>query len=313
MVAEAIGRRDVSVVSNPEFLREGSALSDFLHPDRIVVGSDDPHAAHRVAALYEGVDAEVVVMNAASAELVKYASNGFLAMKISFANSVAELCEDLGADVRDVLGSVGRDNRIGERFLQPGPGWGGSCFPKDTAALAAIAEDVDRPFSLVRASMEANESHIQWIVDKAARLIGGSLEGARIAFWGITFKANTDDTRMSPALDIAARLVAAGAEIRAYDPAGTASVKGVMQCGNPYDVCRDADLLVIATEWDVFTKVDLEQVRSRMRHPVILDARNMLDPADAWGRGFTYEGVGVQTVVDLDSSTQEVTHERVSV
>ena len=155
MVSEAIDREDVSVVSNPEFLREGSALYDFLNPDRIVIGSDDPHAAHRVAGLYAGVDAEVVVMNAASAELVKYASNGFLAMKITFANSVAELCEDLGADVRDVLGSVGRDSRIGERFLQPGPGWGGSCFPKDTAALAAIADDVDRPFTLVRASMEA--------------------------------------------------------------------------------------------------------------------------------------------------------------
>ena len=177
MVSDAIGREDVSVVSNPEFLREGSALHDFLNPDRIVIGSDDPHAAQRVAGLYDGVDAEVVVMNAASAELVKYASNGFLAMKISFANTVAELCEDLGADVRDVLGSMGRDSRIGERFLQPGPGWGGSCFPKDTAALAAIADDVHRPFTLVRASMEANESHLRWIVEKATRLAGGDLEG----------------------------------------------------------------------------------------------------------------------------------------
>jgi UDPglucose 6-dehydrogenase len=313
MVSEAIDRADVSVVSNPEFLREGSALHDFLHPDRIVIGSDDPHAAQRVAALYDGIRAEVVVMNAASAELVKYASNGFLAMKISFANSVAELCEDLGADARDVLASVGRDSRIGERFLQPGPGWGGSCFPKDTAALAAIADDVDRPFSLVRAAMESNESHLRWIVDKAMRLLGGSVKGATVAMWGITFKANTDDTRMSPALEIAARLVAGGAQVRAHDPAGTASVPGVMLCGNPYDVCRGADLLLIATEWDVFTTVDLDQVRSRMRRPAILDARNMLDPADVWARGFMYEGVGIRTVVDLDSLERHVTHERVSV
>jgi len=313
MVWEALDRDDVSVVSNPEFLREGSALQDFLNPDRIVIGSDDPHAAQRVAALYDGVDAEVVVMNAASAELVKYASNGFLAMKISFANSVAELCEDLGADVRDVLASVGRDRRIGERFLQPGPGWGGSCFPKDTAALAAIADDVDRPFSLVRASMESNESHLRWIVEKATRLLGGSVEGTTVAMWGITFKANTDDTRMSPALDIAARLVAGGAQVRAHDPAGTASVPGVMLYGNAYDVCRGADLLVIATEWDVFTTIDLDQVRSRMRRPAILDARNMLDPADAWARGFTYEGVGIRTVADLEPPSHDLAREGVSV
>ena len=313
MVTDALDRPDVSVVSNPEFLREGTALFDFMNPDRIVIGSDDPHAAQRVAALYDGVDAEVVVMNAASAELVKYASNGFLAMKISFANSVAELCEDLGADVRDVLGSVGRDSRIGERFLDPGPGWGGSCFPKDTAALAAIAEDVDRPFSLVRASMEANEAHFQWIVDKATRLVGGSLEGIRIAMWGVTFKANTDDTRMSPALDIATRLVAGGAEIRAYDPAGTVAVRGVMQCGNPYDACRGADLVLIATEWDVFGKIDLDQVRSRMRRPAILDARNLLDPADAWARGFTYEGVGIRTVADLEPLAHLLAREGASV
>src|SRR5688500_380193 len=217
-VERVLGRDDVAVVSNPEFLREGSAVHDFLHPDRIVIGSEHQSAAVRVASLYIGVTAPMIVPDPASAETIKYASNAFLATKISFVNAIAAVCEQVGADVKDVVLGMGYDKRIGHEFLRPGPGWGGSCFPKDTSALVRIAEDAGYEFDLLRSAMAVNEQQFDRVADKVRSLVGGDLSGKRIAFWGLTFKARTDDRRESPALHIAGRLLADGAVVIAHDP-----------------------------------------------------------------------------------------------
>ena len=215
VVEEVLGRDDVSVVSNPEFLREGSAVHDCLHPDRIVVGSDDQVAAARVAKLFSALQAPVIVTDPASAETIKYASNAFLAAKVTFANAVANVCEAVGADVRDVLLGMGYDKRIGFEFLRPGPGYGGSCFPKDTSALIRIAEDAGYDFGLLRGVREVNEEQFERVVAKVERMVGGSVDGQVVAAWGLTFKARTDDLRQSPALEIIHRLMARGGRVRA--------------------------------------------------------------------------------------------------
>lgn len=297
-VAELIGRDDIHVVSNPEFMREGSAVRDFLTPDRVVIGADDEVAALRVAALYSRLGARVVVMDPESAELVKYASNSFLAAKLSFVNSIASLCETLGADIRHVTMGMGLDSRIGGQFLQPGPGWGGSCFPKDSAALLRIAEDAGFDFTLLQAAVDANEAQQERVVDRVEELVGGQLDGLVIAMWGMTFKANTDDTRCSPALDIAGRLAARGARVHAYDPTvateGTRS--GVRVCANPLAACDGAALLLVATEWEEFSAVDLGEVAHRLTDRVVLDTRDILDEGLARSAGLRYEGVGISAV-----------------
>jgi len=293
IVERAMQRTDVSVVSNPEFLREGSAVHDCLNPDRIVIGADDHAAAIRVAGLYESLGAPLIVTDPASAETIKYASNAFLATKISFINAVANLCEAVGADVREVVLGMGYDKRIGFEFLRPGPGWGGSCFPKDTRALIRIGEDAGYDFSLLRGVVEVNDDQYERIARKIVRHAGGSVDGVTLAVWGLTFKARTDDLRESPALAIVRRLLAEGAIVRAFDPTVTEPpVDGVEVHDDPYLACKGATVLAVLTEWDEFRWLDFEHVYEAMAVPCIVDARNLLDPAPLRRRGFTYEGVG---------------------
>jgi UDPglucose 6-dehydrogenase len=291
-VERVLGRDDVLVVSNPEFLREGSAVHDFLNPDRIVIGSDDQSAAVRVASLYIGVTAPLIVTDPASAETIKYASNAFLATKISFVNAMAAVCEAVGADVKDVVLGMGYDKRIGHEFLKPGPGWGGSCFPKDSRALVHIAETAGYSFDLLQGVITVNEEQFHRVVDKVRALVGAELAGVKVGVWGLTFKARTDDTRDSPALRIVGLLAEAGAQVRAYDPAVNAPVGGVEPAADPYSVCEDADVLVVLTEWDEFRWLDFDKVAGLMRRPLVVDARNLLDKPALLRRGFGYSGIG---------------------
>ncbi len=291
LVEQALGRSDVPVVSNPEFLREGSAVDDFLNPDRVIVGSDDRAAAALVASLYLGVRAPIMVTDPASAETTKYAANAFLATKLSFANAIAAVCEAVGADVNDVLLGIGYDHRIGHEFMRPGPGWGGSCFPKDTRAIISIAEESGYDFSLLKGVVSVNEEQFDRTVRKVTDAV--DINGKSVALLGLAFKAGTDDIRESPALELARRLVAAGAKVRAYDPAVTAvAVDGVEVVADAYAACEGASALVVATEWDDFKWLDLDKIASLMSELHIVDARNLLDRGAVRRRGFTYQGVG---------------------
>jgi UDPglucose 6-dehydrogenase len=292
VVEEVLGRDDVSVVSNPEFLREGSAVHDFLSPDRIVIGADDQEAAARVGELYRGVQAPVIVTDPASAEMIKYASNAFLAAKVSFVNAVANVCEGVGADVRDVLLGMGYDRRIGFEFLRPGPGWGGSCFPKDVTALIRMASDAGYDFGLLRGVVEVNVEQFELVAGKVGSMVGGSLDDQLIAVWGLTFKARTDDLRQSPALAVIELLRKAGARVRAYDPAVHRNVDGIEVCADPYAACEGAAALVVLTEWDEFRRVDFTKVAGLLAAPRVVDARNLLDPTALRRLGFAYSGVG---------------------
>lgn len=294
--AELLGRADVAVVSNPEFLREGSAVADFLNPDRIVVGCDAQDAAERVAALYARLGAPTVLTDAASAEMVKYAANCFLAMKLSYVNAVAELCERLGADVLDVTEGIGYDRRIGQAFLSPGPGWGGSCLPKDTHALLQVAAAADFDFGLLRASLDTNTRQRARMVDKVRDAVGGSLSGVRVGLLGLTFKAGTDDLRDSPALAVAALLRAEGAELVGYDPGVCAAVPGMTDdvevTDDPVKVASGAAAIVVLTEWPEFRVLDWGRLAEVVEHRVVIDTRNLLD-ADVLRRvGFEVRGVG---------------------
>jgi len=293
LVEEAIGRTDISVVSNPEFLREGSAVSDFLNPDRVVIGAEDRDAASRVAALYLGVRAPILITDPASAETCKYAANAFLATKISFANAVAAVCEAAGADVADVLMGIGYDSRIGHQFLNPGPGWGGSCFPKDTKAMIAIAEDAGYDFAFLKGVIDVNEQQFERIVDKIRTAAGGSLDGVRVGLLGLAFKAGTDDMRDSPAIEVAERLIAAGALVRAFDPvASNCTVPGVEECGDPYAAAEGADVVAVLTEWPEFKFLELDKLAEVVARKNLVDARNILDRGAVRRRGFSYEGIG---------------------
>ena len=292
IVHRALRRPDVLVVSNPEFLREGSAVHDFLHPGRIVIGADDQAAAIRVASLYLGVAAPLIVTDPPSAEIITYASNAFLATKLSFVNAVAAVCESVGADVNDVVLGMGYDPRIGREFLRPGPGWGGSCLPKDTRALLRIADDAGYDFELLQASIDVNEQQLDRVVDKVAAAAGGSLEGVTIAAWGLTFKARTDDLRESPALAVIARLRSRGAVVQAYDPTVRGPLPGIDVRQDAYAACEGAAVLVVLTEWDELRWLDFDKVGSVMAHRHVVDARNLLDRASLVRSGFTYRGVG---------------------
>jgi UDPglucose 6-dehydrogenase len=291
-VERVLGRDDVVVVSNPEFLREGSAVHDFLNPDRIVIGSDDQSAAVRVASLYIGVTAPIIVTDPPSAETIKYASNAFLAAKISFVNAIAAVCEAVGADVKDVVLGMGYDKRIGHEFLKPGPGWGGSCFPKDSRALVHIADSAGYSFDLMRGVITVNEDQFHRVAGKVREMAGGSLAGVKVAVWGLTFKARTDDIRDSPALRIVSLLAAQGAEVQAYDPAVKGPVEGVVPATDPYSVCEGAGVLAVLTEWDDFRWLDFDKVAGLMDTPRVVDARNLLDKPALERRGFTYVGIG---------------------
>jgi len=291
IVQRALRRPDVYVVSNPEFLREGSAVHDFLHPGRIVIGADDQAAAIRVASLYLGVAAPLVVTDPRSAEIIKYASNAFLATKVSFVNAVAAICESVGADVNDVVLGMGYDDRIGREFLRPGPGWGGSCLPKDTRALLRIAEDAGYRFDLLKATIDVNEQQLDRMVDKLADAVGSSLDGVTVAVWGLTFKARTDDLRDSPALAVIQRLLDRGARVQAYDPT-VRSLDGIDVRPDPYAACEGAAVLAVLTEWDELRWLDFDKVASVMAAPRVVDTRNLLDRASLIRSGFNYRGVG---------------------
>ena len=293
-VGQWLGRTDVFVVSNPEFLRQGTALHDFLNPTRVVVGGDNESAVEKVASLYASVDAPVLRMNAASAEALKYAANSFLATKLTFVNAIADICELVGADVFDVVSGLGLDPRIGDQFLNPGPGWGGSCFPKDTRALVKIAEGNGYDFALLRGVIQTNDEQYERIALKVVEVCGGSVAGKTIASWGLTFKANTDDLRDSPAIAILHTLKEMGATIRAYDPAarGVEMLPWVQRCDSALEACDGADALAVLTEWPEFASVTPTDVASRLKSTVVVDGRNVLNPQQWKSSGFQYRGVG---------------------
>lgn len=278
------------VVAHPEFLREGRAVEDFMKPDRIVIGAfEDAHADH-VGELYQTLDSQVIKTDPTSAEMIKYASNSYLAARLTFVNALANVCEAVGADIVDVIAGLGSDHRIGPHFLQPGPGYGGSCFPKDTSALIAVAEDAGYDFQLLRAVIEADEQQRRRIADKVRLAAGGGLRGRRIAMWGVAFKAGTDDVRESPAVRIASLLTSDGAEVVAFDPEAT--VEGLVNAASPLEAVEGADVLFVATEWPEFGAVDLKEVAARMRGHRIVDARNLLDPKQVRAAGLDYWGLG---------------------
>jgi len=281
-----------TVVSNPEFLREGSAVADFFHPDRIVIGSNDQVASETLIEMYKSIQAPIVVTDPRSSEMIKYASNAYLATRITFANALANLCESVDADITSVLEGMGYDRRIGFHFLNPGPGYGGSCFPKDTRALVAIAEDAGYDFSLLKGVIEVNELQLHRVVDKVWAAAGDQTS-PRIGMWGLAFKAGTDDVRESPAVKIAEALVAAGASVSAYDP-GVSNLpeSSIEVVDDPLLAVADADVLVIATEWPQFSAIDLRTVRDVMRGSAVVDARNLLDPVTVQQLGMSYTGIG---------------------
>lgn len=288
------------VVSNPEFLREGHAVHDFLHPDRVLVGADhDSEAADRVAGLYAGTGAPVVRCDTASAELAKYASNAFLAVKLSFVNTMADLCERVGADITQVTGTMGMDNRIGPDFLAPGPGWGGSCLPKDTHALLRAAEAAGLDFALVRDAVRANDRQQALVVRKIRRAVTGAadggLAGTRIGVLGLAFKAGTGDLRDSPAVAVARQLCRHGVTVTAYDPcvpAGTPGVDPVQVVDDPYLVAKEAAALVVLTEWPEFRALDWPRLAAAAEQAVIVDTRNLLDETHLSDSGFRVVGIG---------------------
>lgn len=301
VVDDVIQRPDITVVSHPEFLREGTAVSDFLHPDRVVVGADDRSAAKKVADLYSSIDTQVIITDAASAETIKYAANGFLAMKISFVNAVAAMCEAVGADVVDVVEGIGSDRRIGREFLRPGPGWGGSCFPKDSHALVHVAASHGYDFSMMRGVIEVNTEQRERMVRKVQHAVGTTdLSGTTISVLGLTFKAGTDDLRDSPSLAVIGRLRELGAAVRAFDPTTIGSLSALQESflegidvqQSIDDALTGADALVILTEWPEFKSLDLERAKALLTGSAIVDTRNILDPQTVRAAGLRYDGVG---------------------
>ena len=293
---------EFDVVSNPEFLREGSAVYDFMHPDRVVLGLESDKAREAMRAIYRVLylnETPFIETNLESAEMIKYASNAFLAVKITFINEIANLCEKVGADVKAVATAMGKDGRIGAKFLHPGPGYGGSCFPKDTKALADIARKHQSPLRVVEATILANEAQKLRMVEKIETTLG-SLNDKKLAILGLAFKPNTDDMREAPALAILEKLVSKGARIKAYDPEAMKEASWRLQaiddhvtyCAGEYDTMKDADALVILTEWNQFRNLDLGRVKRLLKAPVLFDFRNIYDRAQAEALGFTYIGVG---------------------
>ena len=287
---------DFAVVSCPEFLREGSALADFMHADRIVLGSTDRAAAETVAELYAPLDAPIVITDIRTAEMIKYASNAFLATRISFINEISIICERLGADVTEVARGMGYDKRIGPHFLQAGVGFGGSCFPKDVKALANMAQTHGMHPQLLNAVMEINAFQRRQITLKAREMLGGSVSGKTVAILGLAFKENTDDIRESPSLTVARSLLNQGAAVKAYDPVAMAGasrdVPGIAMCDNPYQAAEDSDALLVMTPWNEFKHLDMRRVRQTMRRPILIDGRNLYSPEELRAIGFEYRGVG---------------------
>ena len=300
IVSEIAGEHTFDVVSNPEFLREGAAINDFMHPDRVVIGAETERALIMLRELYRPLfllDTPIVETDLETAELIKYAANTFLATKITFINEFADLCERIGANIQDVSKGIGLDGRIGGKFLHAGPGYGGSCFPKDTLALVKTAESANSPIRIVETVVDINEKRKKNMAHKIIEACGGSVSGKTIAVLGLTFKPNTDDMRDSPSLVIIPELQAKGvANIRAYDPQGIKEAANLFQnvefCSGAYEAMDDADALVILTEWNEFRSLDLDRVRSLLSHPVLVDLRNIYDPIEMKGAGFVYFSIG---------------------
>ncbi|MBL8546096.1 MAG: UDP-glucose/GDP-mannose dehydrogenase family protein [Hyphomonadaceae bacterium] len=290
---------DFAVVSNPEFLREGAAIGDFKRPDRVVVGTNDERARDVMRQLYRPLslnETPIVFTERRTSELIKYAGNGFLAMKITFINEIADLCEAVGANVQEVAKGIGLDNRIGRKFLNAGPGYGGSCFPKDTLALMKTARDNNAPIELIEATVRVNSARKQKMAQKIIEAVGGSVAGKTIAVLGLTFKPNTDDMRDAPALDIVPTLQAEGAKVRAFDPEGMNEAKHMLKdvafATGPYDCVQGADAVVIITEWDQFRALDLDRIKDALKTPTVIDLRNIYRPDEMRAKGFKYVSVG---------------------
>jgi UDPglucose 6-dehydrogenase len=290
---------DVAVVSNPEFLREGAAIRDFKHPDRIVVGLSDPRARDVMSELYRPLylnAAPILFVERRTAELIKYAANAFLATKITFINEIADLCEKVGADVQDVARGIGLDNRIGSKFLHAGPGYGGSCFPKDTVALIKTGQDYGAPLRIVETVAAVNDQRKRAMARKVAAALGGQVRGRTIAVLGLTFKPNTDDMREAPSISVITALQDLGARVQAYDPVGMGQARSLLSdvtyCDSAYACAERADALVIVTEWEQFRALDLDRLKRVMTRPVVIDLRNIYRPEDMTRRGFSYQGVG---------------------
>jgi UDPglucose 6-dehydrogenase len=298
--ASRVEQHPFSVASNPEFLREGSAIEDFMRPNRVVLGTEDEMAAAILRDLYRPlylIETPIVLTDVVTAEVIKYASNAFLATKISYINEMADLCESVGADVHVVARGMGLDRRIGSKFLHPGPGYGGSCFPKDTRAVLELARDCGVDLGIVRAAIAVNDARVGRMVEKIRRAVGGELRERVVAQLGLTFKPNTDDLRESPAVAIALALVEHGARVRVFDPEGLAGFRrtapaGVVCCADEYETAEGADALVLATEWNQFRSLELDRLKQRLRRPVIVDLRNIYDPERMRAEGFDYTGVG---------------------
>ena len=325
-VVKAVARGDIAVAANPEFLREGNAVQDFLNPDRVVIGVESPRTADRVAALYDWIKAPIILTDPASAEVAKFAANAFLATKVSFVNELAAVCEAVDADIDDVLTAVGADHRIGSAYLQPGPGWGGSCLPKDTRALVSATRSAGYVFDLLEGAIRANELQLERVIEKVATASGSgtgaspaspvgaspaSLAGLKIGVLGLTFKAGTDDLRGSAAVEIAQRMASRGAKLSAYDPcvklsphsepppelagmlAGQSDGNNSLElCDSIAEVARGADVLVVLTEWPEFAACDWSTIAPLMKTALVVDARNLLDQAKMLASGFVYEGLG---------------------
>ena len=290
---------EFDVVSNPEFLREGSAINDFMRPDRVVIGTESERARAVVKQLYRVlylIETPIVFTSRRTSELIKYAGNTFLATKITFINEIADLCEKVGADVHDVAKGIGLDGRIGKKFLHPGPGYGGSCFPKDTLALVKTARDYDAPLRIVETVVDVNDRRKKAMAERVLAACGGSVAGKTVAVLGLTFKPNTDDMRDSPSLDIVPALLAAGAAVKAFDPEGMEEARkllpAITYCDDAYATLAGADCLVIVTEWNEFRALNLDKVKAGLNSPVVVDLRNVYDPAEMRQAGFSYISIG---------------------
>ncbi|MET0169912.1 MAG: UDP-glucose/GDP-mannose dehydrogenase family protein [Aliihoeflea sp.] len=302
IVKEANPNADIAVVSNPEFLREGAAIEDFKRPDRIVIGLDDDRARGVMTEVYRPLylnQAPLLFTARRTSELIKYAANGFLAMKITFINEIADLCEKVGANVQDVSRGIGLDGRIGAKFLHAGPGYGGSCFPKDTLALAKTAQDHESPMRLIETTISINDNRKRAMDRKVIAALEGDVRGKKIAVLGLTFKPNTDDMRDSPAIAVIQTLQDSGATVAAYDPEGMENAKKLIEnidyVAGPYEAIADADAIVIVTEWNQFRALDLPRAKGMMKSPVLVDLRNIYRPAEVAKHGFAYHGIGLNT------------------
>ncbi|WP_347304534.1 UDP-glucose/GDP-mannose dehydrogenase family protein [Croceibacterium sp. TMG7-5b_MA50] len=300
IMAEVAPNAGVMVASNPEFLREGAAIEDFKRPDRVVVGTDDPEARQVMGEIYRPLSlnkaAPLLFTGRRTAELIKYAANAFLAVKITFINEIADLCEQVGADVQEVSRGIGLDNRIGPKFLHAGPGYGGSCFPKDTLALLKTADDNDTPLRIVEATVQVNDSRKRAMGRKVIKACGGDVRGKTVAILGLTFKPNTDDMRDAPSIAIIQALQDGGAKVRAYDPEGVEQAKPMLQnvefSANPYEAAADADAVVLVTEWDEFRALDLKRIKEGLKQPLLIDLRNVYPAEEVERAGLRGIGIG---------------------